>query len=293
MEDPGAGVDDVVVLPSQRFVEDAQYRAGEYYSPLLFAATGMMFMASVPACSIWISLELRWRLRATSAGYFKRELKSNEAVPATSCSGRCCPGRCSTASRCSTAAPARSSDQIAGLDRGGGEAEHAGGGGLGDAGCWVAVQGGGGSVPRLDAGRLRRCADAGDGVPRGGIEDGIVCDPGAHPLSGIAGLRVDWQLVLAVVAVVTMIWGNLAALTQDNVKRLLAYSSIAHAGYVLVGVLAINEIGMWAVVYYLVAYSAITLGTFGTVILLERATTRARPTRTTPGRLAARRSSRP
>ena len=87
---------------------------------------------------------------------------------------------------------------------------------------------------------------------------------------GLPGLRVDWQMVLAAVAVVTMIWGNLAALTQDNVKRLLAYSSIAHAGYVLVGVLAINEIGMWAVVYYLVAYSAITLGTFGTVILLER-----------------------
>jgi NADH-quinone oxidoreductase subunit N len=87
---------------------------------------------------------------------------------------------------------------------------------------------------------------------------------------GLPGLRVDWQMVLAAVAVVTMIWGNLAALTQDNVKRLLAYSSIAHAGYVLVGVLAINEIGLWAVVYYLLAYSAITLGTFGTVILLER-----------------------
>jgi NADH-quinone oxidoreductase subunit N len=87
---------------------------------------------------------------------------------------------------------------------------------------------------------------------------------------GLPGLRVDWQMVLAAVAVITMIWGNLAALTQDNVKRLLAYSSIAHAGYVLVGVLAISEIGMWAVVYYLVAYSAITLGTFGTVILLKR-----------------------
>jgi NADH-quinone oxidoreductase subunit N len=73
-----------------------------------------------------------------------------------------------------------------------------------------------------------------------------------------------------VVAVVSMVWGNLAALTQDNVKRLLAYSSIAHAGYVLVGVLALNEMGLWAVVFYLLAYSFITLGAFGTVILLER-----------------------
>jgi NADH-quinone oxidoreductase subunit N len=87
---------------------------------------------------------------------------------------------------------------------------------------------------------------------------------------GLPGLAVDWQLIVAVVAVVSMVWGNLAALTQDNVKRLLAYSSIAHAGYVLVGVLALNEMGLWAVVFYLLAYSFITLGAFGTVILLER-----------------------
>ena len=67
-----------------------------------------------------------------------------------------------------------------------------------------------------------------------------------------------------------MIWGNLAALTQDNVKRMLAYSSIAHAGYVLIGVLAVSEIGLWSVLFYLLAYSFITLGAFGTVILLER-----------------------
>jgi NADH-quinone oxidoreductase subunit N len=67
-----------------------------------------------------------------------------------------------------------------------------------------------------------------------------------------------------------MIWGNLAALTQKNVKRLLAYSSVAHAGYILIGVLAVNRIGLWAVLFYLLAYTFITLGAFGTVILLER-----------------------
>jgi NADH-quinone oxidoreductase subunit N len=67
-----------------------------------------------------------------------------------------------------------------------------------------------------------------------------------------------------------MIWGNLAALTQQNVKRMLAYSSIAHAGYVLIGVLTATEDGLWAVLFYLFAYSFITLGAFGTVILLER-----------------------
>jgi NADH-quinone oxidoreductase subunit N len=75
---------------------------------------------------------------------------------------------------------------------------------------------------------------------------------------------------VAVVAAATMIWGNLAALTQTNVKRMLAYSSVAHAGYVLIGVLAVSEIGLWSVLFYLLAYTFITLGAFGTVILLER-----------------------
>src|SRR6185295_19105893 len=88
--------------------------------------------------------------------------------------------------------------------------------------------------------------------------------------AGLGSLRVEWQGVVAVIAAVTMIWGNLAALTQDNVKRMLAYSSIAHAGYVLIGVLAVSEVGLWSVLFYLLAYSFITLGAFGTVILLER-----------------------
>jgi len=81
---------------------------------------------------------------------------------------------------------------------------------------------------------------------------------------------LDWQPVLAVVSAGSMVWGNLAALTQTNVKRMLAYSSIAHAGYILMGVLAVNEIGLWAVIFYLLAYTFITLGAFGTVVLLER-----------------------
>ena len=67
-----------------------------------------------------------------------------------------------------------------------------------------------------------------------------------------------------------MIWGNLAALTQSNVKRMLAYSSIGHAGYVLIGVLCASEEGLWAVLFYLLAYTFITLGAFGTVIVIEQ-----------------------
>jgi len=87
---------------------------------------------------------------------------------------------------------------------------------------------------------------------------------------GLAPLVSDWQLIVAAAAALSMIWGNLAALTQTNVKRMLAYSSIAHAGYVLIGVVAVSEVGLWAVLFYLLSYSLFTLGAFGTVILLER-----------------------
>jgi NADH-quinone oxidoreductase subunit N len=77
-----------------------------------------------------------------------------------------------------------------------------------------------------------------------------------------------WATLLSVIAVLTMTIGNLGALRQDNVKRMLAYSSIAHAGYLLIGVVAIAVVGAEArgpLVYYLVAYTFTTVGAFGVV----------------------------
>jgi len=79
-----------------------------------------------------------------------------------------------------------------------------------------------------------------------------------------------WAPVLAAIAVATMTLGNLIALTQRNIKRLLAYSSIAHAGYVLVGLVAVSETGMTSVVYYLIAYLVTNLAAFGVVIIYGR-----------------------
>jgi NADH-quinone oxidoreductase subunit N len=77
-----------------------------------------------------------------------------------------------------------------------------------------------------------------------------------------------WATLLSVIAVLTMSLGNLAALRQDNVKRMLAYSSIAHAGYLLIGVVAISLVGGEArgpLFYYLAAYTFTTVGAFGVV----------------------------
>ncbi|HEY3247172.1 MAG TPA: NADH-quinone oxidoreductase subunit N, partial [bacterium] len=79
-----------------------------------------------------------------------------------------------------------------------------------------------------------------------------------------------WTTMLAVIAVATMLLGNLAALRQTNVKRLLAYSSIAHAGFILTGVVSGTLAGAAAVVFYLLAYALMTLGAFGVVLMLQR-----------------------
>jgi len=79
-----------------------------------------------------------------------------------------------------------------------------------------------------------------------------------------------WVWVVAALAILTMTWGNLAALSQMNVKRMLAYSSIAHAGYILVGVAA-GETGVSGVLFYLMAYALMNIGAFAVLIAIERA----------------------
>ncbi len=79
-----------------------------------------------------------------------------------------------------------------------------------------------------------------------------------------------WLLALAGLAVLTMTIGNLAALRQTSLKRMLAYSSIAHAGYVLVGLAAGNQRGIEGVLYYLLAYTFMNLGAFAVLLAVQR-----------------------
>ena len=88
-------------------------------------------------------------------------------------------------------------------------------------------------------------------------------------ITGLAGSEY-WLPMIAVLAVVTMTFGNLVALAQTNIKRLLAYSSIAHAGYVLVAFVAYSELGVASAIYYLIAYVVTNLAAFGVVILFAR-----------------------
>ncbi|OKH97350.1 NADH:ubiquinone oxidoreductase subunit N [Streptomyces sp. CB02923] len=87
----------------------------------------------------------------------------------------------------------------------------------------------------------------------------------------LPGLRWDWRPVMWGVAIVTMLGGAIVAITQTDIKRLLAYSSIAHAGFILAGVIATNKDGISSVLFYLAAYSFVTLGAFAVVTLVRDA----------------------
>jgi NADH-quinone oxidoreductase subunit N len=88
----------------------------------------------------------------------------------------------------------------------------------------------------------------------------------------LPSLSMDWRAVLALVAVLTMTLGNVAALLQSNIKRMLAYSSIAHAGYILVALVAMGQNSSSSALFYLLAYTLTNLGAFAAVIALSDGT---------------------
>lgn len=85
-------------------------------------------------------------------------------------------------------------------------------------------------------------------------------------LTALPHLQIDWMALLAGVSAVTMTLGNLVAIPQTNIKRMLAYSSIAQAGYVLIGVAAASTLGMASALFYLFVYTLTNLGAFAVVI---------------------------
>nr|WP_202457198.1 MULTISPECIES: NADH-quinone oxidoreductase subunit NuoN [unclassified Streptomyces] len=87
----------------------------------------------------------------------------------------------------------------------------------------------------------------------------------------LPGLRWDWRPVMWGVAVITMLGGAIIAITQTDIKRLLAYSSVAHAGFILAGVIATTPDGISSVLFYLGAYSFVTIGAFAVVTLVRDA----------------------
>jgi NADH-quinone oxidoreductase subunit N len=265
----------LIVFLSERFLADGGYRPGEYYALVLLATTGMMLMVSgFNLLSIWVSLELMALASYILAGFFKHERKSNEAalkyfVLGALSSGILLYGISLLYGASGTLELTRLAQALPAAES------------LGPDSALVSI-----GWLLLAIGLFFKVAavpfhvwtpDVYEGAPTP-VTSFLAVSVKAAAFAilvrifyqGLPSLAVDWQWVTAGVAILTMIWGNLAALTQSNVKRMLAYSSIAHAGYALIGVLVASEEGLWALLFYLVAYAFMTVGAFGVVILLER-----------------------
>jgi NADH-quinone oxidoreductase subunit N len=89
-------------------------------------------------------------------------------------------------------------------------------------------------------------------------------------VEGMGAMVADWQGMLIILAVMSMMIGNLAAIAQTNIKRMLAYSTISHMGFMLLGIIGADENGYTAAMFYIVIYVLMALGMFGIIILLSR-----------------------
>lgn len=89
-------------------------------------------------------------------------------------------------------------------------------------------------------------------------------------VDALAGLHADWQVMLVIMAILSLAIGNVVAIAQTNIKRMLAYSTISHVGFLLLGVLAGTRDGYSAAMFYTVTYAVMATGSFGIVILLSR-----------------------
>jgi NADH-quinone oxidoreductase subunit N len=90
-------------------------------------------------------------------------------------------------------------------------------------------------------------------------------------VDGLESLYLDWQNILILLSILSMATGNIIAIAQTNIKRMLAYSTISHVGFLMLGILSANQAGYAASLFYVITYSLMGLGGFGMILLLSRA----------------------
>jgi NADH-quinone oxidoreductase subunit N len=261
----------VSILMAAGYLERSGYGGGEYCSLVLYATVGMFVMVSgANLASMYVGLELMALSVYVLVGYFKLEVKSNEGaikyfVLGALSSGILLYGISLVYGTTGTLDLQSIHDRLAAVPENN----------------LTLLLG----IVLVAFGMLFKVAavpfhvwtpDAYEGAPTPVTAFMSVAPKAAafamflRLFAGAFAPEVEyWRVVLWVASAATMIYGNIAALTQDNVKRMLAYSSIAHAGYALMGLVAANAMGTWSVLLYMLVYAFMNLGAFGFVILLE------------------------
>jgi NADH-quinone oxidoreductase subunit N len=261
----------LVILLSARYMEIEGEHHGEYYALILFATLGMMFMASgFDIVVLFISLETMAASFYVLVGFLRGDRRSNEAALKYLLLGAFSSGV--LAYGLSLLYGVSGSTNLAVISQ---AVANIGGEPLV---LLALVTVAAGLFFKIAAVPFHQWApDVYEGAPTSITAYVSVASKAASFalllrlfLTAFDPVRVNWEFLFAVVAVATMTIGNFAALTQTNVKRLLAYSSISHAGYILLGLIAGNETGLQGMGFYLLAYAFMNTGAFAIVILLRR-----------------------
>jgi NADH-quinone oxidoreductase subunit N len=263
----------LTLLISMNYLEQTEIRSGDYYTLVVFATVGMMLMASATdLLVIFLGLEVMSIAAYALAGLARGQVRSNEAAMKYFLLGAFATGFLLfgialiygatgsltlpvIAERLATIGPQERVLLIAGMA-------------LLLVGFGFKV----GAVPFH-----AWAPDVYEGAPTSvtalmavGVKAAAFAAFVRVFLHTLAALQADWSGALWVLAVLTMTIGNVTALVQRSIKRMLAYSSIAHAGYLLVGMTAGGADGGAAVLFYLITYTFMTLGAFAVVIAVGR-----------------------
>ena len=259
------------VLMSPRYLEEEDIARGEYYVLLLFALSGMMIMASgLDLLSIYVGMELQALCIYVLTGFIRQERRSNEAalkyvILGSVSSGIFLYGMSLVYGITGTT---QLTDMAAALGSGGAHDPA-----LVLATVFLVT----GLIFKVGAVPLHMWVpDVYEGAPTT-ITAFMSVGPKAAAFAILLRIFLDamapaadiWGVVVAVIAVLTMALGSFVALVQTNIKRMLAYSSIAHAGFVLLGLVAGGPDGVASVMLYLLIYVFMNLGIFAIIIMMR------------------------
>ena len=262
----------LAIAISIRYLDIEREQHGEYYALILFATVGMMFLGSgYDLISLYIALELMALTFYVLVAFTKRERRSNEAGMKYFLLGAFSSGILLYGM--SIVYGLTGSTNLAEIGRSLNN--------IGDLRPLLLI-----GMIALAAGLFFKVAavpfhmwapDAYEGAPTSVT---AFLSTGSKAASfalyariffvALAPMHVDWAPLLGIVAALTIVVGNCAAITQENSKRLLAYSSISNAGYLLLGLIANNSYGRVGLAIYLMVYTLMNMGAFGVIISLRR-----------------------
>jgi NADH-quinone oxidoreductase subunit N len=292
----------LTILISMVWVENERLPAGEFHSLLMFATAGMMFMASAgDLVMVFLGLEILSIATYVMCGFRRTDVRSNESsmkyfILGSFSSAFLLYGIALTYGATSTAAGLPGTTNIAEIARRLPDAQYPQ---LLFAGAAMMLVGFGFKIATApfhvwtpdvyEGAPTPVTAFMAAGPKAAGFASFLRVFLFAFPFvvasanKGVAGqIHTAWLSALVVLAILTMTIGNVVAITQNNVKRMLAYSSIAHAGYALVGFIAAGaaadieqrNAAIAAVIFYLLTYAVMNLGAFAVVQLIARAADR-------------------